>query len=261
RLDAQHKVMKAVFENRLFLAPVILKPGDRVLDSGTGAASWLLDLARDVPSTVSIYGVDISTRLFPAAAPPNAHFLAASITQLPAEWTATFALVNQRLLLGGLSAAAWQAALSEMHRVLAPGGWVNLFELNCDLGRFGFECGPAVRTAMALLREIFRSGNVLVDGVHHLAGWLEAAGFTNIHTEVRRVPVSGEEGRPMRENLCRTYMAMKTPALKAGGYGLVRSEEEYDSVFRAYGEELAVTDGAVQPSYTIFAQKPWAIVE
>ncbi|KZP32664.1 S-adenosyl-L-methionine-dependent methyltransferase [Athelia psychrophila] len=256
RLNTQHGMMKAAFENRLVLAPVILKPGDRVLDSGTGAASWLLDFANEVPSTVSIYGVDISSRLFPSDPPSNIQFLAGSITQLPENWTSTFALVNQRLLFAGLSATAWQAAFSEMYRVLEPGGWVNLCELNCDVDYLDFEYGPAVKKTMILVREIFRSANVLADAVYHLAGWLEQAGFTNIHTEMRRIPLNGDEGRPMRENSCSVYVAMKTPAMKAGGFGLVQSEAEYDDLVQAYGEEVAVTDNAALLNYTISAQKP-----
>lgn len=39
RLTTQYKLTKAAFENRLTLAPVILKSGDHVLDSGTGPGS------------------------------------------------------------------------------------------------------------------------------------------------------------------------------------------------------------------------------
>ncbi|KZP13759.1 S-adenosyl-L-methionine-dependent methyltransferase [Athelia psychrophila] len=256
RLNAQHGLMKAAFENRLILAPVILKPGDRVLDSGTGTASWLLDLAKEVPDTVSIYGVDISSLLFPSSPPSNVQFLAGSITQLPKTWTSTFTLINQKLLHAGLSAAAWQVAFSEMYRVLEPGGWINLSELNSDLDHVDFECGPAVKKMMTLVREIFRSVDALADAVYHLAGWLKQAGFTNIRTEMRRMPMNGNGGRPIRENICRVYMAMKTPAMKAGGFGFVRSETEYEDLVQAYGEEVAVTDNAAVLSYMISAQKP-----
>lgn len=42
RLNNQYDEFKVVFENVLSLAPVILKPGDRVLNSGTGASSPIL---------------------------------------------------------------------------------------------------------------------------------------------------------------------------------------------------------------------------
>ncbi|KAF7980706.1 hypothetical protein HWV62_37167 [Athelia sp. TMB] len=248
--------MTKAFDGRLVLAPIFLKPGDRVLDSGSGAASWLLDLVKEVPSTVSISAVDISSRLFPANPPSNVRFFEASVTQLPLDWSSTFNLVNQKLLFAALSATAWQTAFAEMYRVLVPGGWVNLIELNGDLDRMDFKHGPAARAMMTLSREIFRSGNSLADAVFHLPGWLEKAGFINIRTEMRLSPMNGVEGKPMRENCYEAYMAMKTPALKAGGFGLVKSEEEYDSLAQAMREELEFTENAALQIFMICAQKP-----
>ncbi|KZP33428.1 S-adenosyl-L-methionine-dependent methyltransferase [Athelia psychrophila] len=258
RLDVQHGILKAAFGNRLILAPVTVKPGDCVLDSGTGTGAWPLDFAKEAPSTVSIYGVDISSRLFPSDPPANVKFLTCSITRLPETWTSTFTLVNQKLLLHGLSAAAWQGAFSEMYRILVPGGWVNLCELHSlsDLDRLDFEVGPAAKKMLTLVGKIVRSGGALLDAALHLPGWLEQAGFTDVRTEMSRVPLSGDEGRPMRDNVYNAYLAMKTPALKAGGFGLVKSEEEYDEAVHAMREELVGTDNAAIQTYVIYAQKP-----
>ncbi|KAF7979859.1 hypothetical protein HWV62_40619 [Athelia sp. TMB] len=215
------------------------------------------DAERD--STVSIHAVDISSRLFPPNLPSNVQFLEASITQLPYAWTSTFNLVNQKLLLAALSAAAWQAAFAEMYRVLVPGGWINLIEFNCDLDRMDYKLGPAARKMMALVREIFRTGNSLADAVYHLPGWLEQAGFVNLRTEMRILSMTGVEGKPMRENIYEAYMAMKTPALNAGGLGFVKSEEEYNSLAQAMREELEVTENAGMQCFMICAQKPAAV--
>jgi len=88
-----------MYDGRLLLPQLSFKVGDFVLDSGTGEASWLLKLAEEVPSTVSLFGIDISSRLFPAARAPNMQFYEESITQLPRPWSSKFRLVNQRLLL------------------------------------------------------------------------------------------------------------------------------------------------------------------
>ncbi|KAF7984783.1 hypothetical protein HWV62_11772 [Athelia sp. TMB] len=256
RLNSQHRVLKQSFDGRLILAPVILKSGDRVLDSGTGAGSWLIDFASEVQSTISIYGIDISTRLFPSDPPPNVSFLNASITQLPEDWTSTFALVNQRLLFGGLTAAAWQAAFSVMYRVLVPGGWVNLYEFNGDIDRMGWEPGPSTKKMFLMTRETYRRSGVLIDAVYHLPGWLKGAGFINIHTELKTVPMNGEKGKPMRENKCSALAAMKTPALRAGGFGFVHSEEDFDNLVAEMRNELVVTEDASIHTFMIYAQKP-----
>lgn len=80
-----------------------------------------------------------------------------------------------------------------MFRVLKPEGWVNLFEVNSDLNHLDFAYIPAMKKMMTLVREIFRITDALPDPVYHLAKWLEQAGFTNIHTEMRRMPWNGDE--------------------------------------------------------------------
>lgn len=119
-----------------------------------------------------------------------------------------------------------------------------------------FACGPAVIKMMTLIREAFRNAGALADVVYHIPEWLEKIGFTNIHVEMRRVSMRGEEGRVMRENNYYAYMGMKTPVLNAGGFGLVKSEAEYDILLEGYKDELVVTNDAAQLIYTIYAQKP-----
>ncbi|KZP03824.1 S-adenosyl-L-methionine-dependent methyltransferase [Athelia psychrophila] len=256
RLDHQHGLFKRNFENRLFLAPVALKAGDRVLDSGTGAGSWLLDFAGEVPDTVAIYGIDISPRLFPANPPANAHLSTQSVTQLPADWSATFALVNQRHLVGGLTATAWKAALAEIYRVLVPGGWVNLFEMNCDSTHMDYQQGPATFKMLKIVDAVFRSVGALPDAVYHLRGWLEEAGFVNVDTQMRRLPLC--HGAPGQDtfNSYVVHAALKTPVMKAGGFGLVSSDEEYDQLALATQEELWSTENAAVQNFMIYAQKP-----
>lgn len=135
---------------------------------------------------------------------------------------------------------------------------MNLFELNGDIDRMDWVHGPHARRMMTLAREIFRSGGSLPDAVYHLPEWLEESGFINIHMELSRVPMDGDEGKPMRENTYEVYMAMKTPALKAGGLGFVTSEEEYDDLVQAMREELVHTNNSAIQTYMIYAQKPMA---
>lgn len=129
-------------------------------------------------------------------------------------------------------------------------------EFNGDLDHMDWKHGPAAKKMMTLACEVFRSRGALADAAYHLSGWLEQAGFTNIRTEMRRLRMDGDEGRPMRENLVGVYTGMKTPSLRAGGLGFVKSEEEYDSLVQAMRDELVVTENSAHQLYTIYAQKP-----
>ena len=95
-----------------------------------------------VPKTVQLYGIDPCTKFFPSSVSriPNMHFLPHSVTDLPASWTNRFNFVNQRLLLAALTNADWTRALSELHRVLAPGGHI-------QLGEVTDWCGPNASAA------------------------------------------------------------------------------------------------------------------
>ncbi|KAE9394484.1 hypothetical protein BT96DRAFT_186928 [Gymnopus androsaceus JB14] len=52
-----------------------------------------LNLSKDLPTTVSLNGVDIQPRLLPVHHPPNVSFLSHSVTDLPKSWNNKFKLI------------------------------------------------------------------------------------------------------------------------------------------------------------------------
>ena len=81
-----------------------------------------MDVAKIVAENTQLEGIDINASLFPKAHPSNVHFSTGSIVSLPEDWTGTFDLVHQRLLIGSLQSNEWEATISEIYRVLKPGG-------------------------------------------------------------------------------------------------------------------------------------------
>ncbi|KIM72374.1 hypothetical protein PILCRDRAFT_829773 [Piloderma croceum F 1598] len=235
RLSLQHKILKRAFENRMFLASVTLAPGDHVLDSGTGGASWLLDLEGQVSSETILHGIDIDSRIFPSNPAPNIHLSTDSITKLPASWSSTFTLVHQRLLILGLTLQDWRAALKEMYRVIVPGGWVNLLEVQMDLPQFKWTPGPMTVQLFTVVCALLLAKGMVPDLPLHLPALLEEAGFMNIHVEERGLALYGQEGADMRENSRRVMMGMKTHVLDVGG--LVKSAEEYENLVNVASKE------------------------
>ena len=74
--------------------------------------------------------------------------------------------------------------------------------------------------------------------------------------KLARIPLCGEEGRDMREDVYTIHTALKTPALKVGGFGLVGSEEEYDALVRDTRDELERTPNAALQIFMVWGQKP-----
>jgi SAM-dependent methyltransferase len=109
-----------------FLLP-LLKSGMSVLDCGCGPGSITFDLARHVAPGVVI-GIDaepaqIERAIQRAERPDNASFQTASVYDLPFE-TGRFGVVFAHALFQHLRDP--NQAISEMHRVLAPGGIIAL---------------------------------------------------------------------------------------------------------------------------------------
>src|SRR5260370_36899582 len=113
-----------------------LHAGDRILDVACGPAGWARTVAAQYPDT-EVLGVDISqTMLEYANATAQAQHLSNLSFQLldaTKPWNladASFDLVNARLMAGFLSAEKWQQVVTEMLRVLVPGGTVILTEMD-----------------------------------------------------------------------------------------------------------------------------------
>ncbi|KAL1665325.1 S-adenosyl-L-methionine-dependent methyltransferase, partial [Schizophyllum commune] len=98
--EMQHDMIMSAIDGRLIIAPVDLLPGTKVLDSATGTGIWALQASAQYPE-VSFTGIDIESVNFPTP-PPNVEFLVHNITALPKEWSGSFDLVHQSLLIAAL---------------------------------------------------------------------------------------------------------------------------------------------------------------
>ncbi|CEG67564.1 hypothetical protein RMATCC62417_03974 [Rhizopus microsporus] len=131
RMTCNHFALKALFEGNVM--PVIKQHIDFnststiVLDIGCGSGSWVMDMATEYPSAQFI-GID-QLPLFPHdIRPANVTFKQADVlTGLPFEDN-TFDFVQMRLFLLAFNRQQWLDALKEVHRVLKPGGFIQLAE-------------------------------------------------------------------------------------------------------------------------------------
>ncbi|KAF8993366.1 hypothetical protein BDQ17DRAFT_1368401 [Cyathus striatus] len=234
RLIRQHYMLKKAYDNKLVLPPISIKPGDEVLDNGTGTGIWLLDFAAEVPSTVKLYGADIESRNFPPqdTRPANTQFSIASLLDLPSEWTSKFTLIHQRLVFAvAIPRADIPPALSQLHRVLKPGGWVQLLEPG------DWIAGPVNDRHKNLIR----------------TGLPKHYGCRSTHVQWKW---AGEEGIVGRNNLMTLWRGVKVPILDNGGFGFVNSEEEMDQLLDDLEKEMDETEGAKVDWITFYAQKP-----
>ncbi|XP_006456496.1 hypothetical protein AGABI2DRAFT_188421 [Agaricus bisporus var. bisporus H97] len=260
RLAFQSQTIIKLFDDKTILTPVVLNDGDSILDSGTGSGHWVLSCSKDVPATINLHGIDISSRIFPKAPslPPNATFLTASITSLPNDWTNKFSLINQRLMCAGLNAEQWDAALSEIHRVLVPGGWIQLIEPHWILQ----SPSEAIQKhkAFKMKNDLCFKRQIVIDAVSVLERWLINAGFVNVKVvEKRGLPLGswgGEIGIGGMNIISQFLRSLKEPIIREGGFGMVETGEECEAAVDELAELCETTPATFYEYWLIVAQKP-----
>lgn len=242
RLNAQHDAVKP-FSNGLVPPGVVLIEGDAVLDAGTGSGIWLLDLVKDVPSSVSLVGMDIEGRLFPAQT-ANMKFFVGSTFDLPHELDSTFTLVHQRLMVAAFSNEGWRKALAGFYRVLKPGGYVKLEEIDflCMLPT-GSDLPPLTSIFCQASKVLCAKRGVGADTLLNITNLLEEAGFEV--TEHTREPIHlGGEDNAARNAFIGAWRSMRTPFVSSGVIDCAHTDGEYDKFMDDIEQEWRNTNFA-----------------
>ncbi|KAJ4472099.1 hypothetical protein J3R30DRAFT_1034351 [Lentinula aciculospora] len=261
RLNEQHIIILKAFENRLFLAPLNLNTGDRVLESAAGSGIWAVEFAEANHvngNEVEIECIDISSKQFPTTpGPPHVHFSIHSVTSLPLEWVNTFSYIHQRFVVLALNDSLWRSSIKELFRVLKLGGWIELVEL--ETKRLHSNLGPCTDKLCSWVDKLYAEKGIIQDISVYLCPILEEAGFIDVHCETREVPVGGlvkQVGNGYTGEHCgKVCMAMKEFLINKGVSDFV-TEKEFDELVEGAVPEWNNSKDAYVRYYTIFAQKP-----
>jgi len=214
----------------------------------------MLEFAAQVPPSVHIHGMDITSGLFPTSYPENMQFTVNSVTSLPESWTSSYNFLHQRFLVGALTKGMWKSATTGMFRVLVKGGWVELVEMAMDSI---FPCvGPHSTKAGSMIRKSAIDKGLIMAPQIDIPILLLEAGFVNVHTECRMRKMGrsgGEDGIHWISDWVRILEMVKMLVLNAGVYG--HDSEEYDAMVAGAKEEWLSCDAELA-LYTISAQKP-----
>lgn len=214
-----------------------------------------MDLAATLPPTVTLHGIDIEIGLVPDSRPANCSFSKASITDLPQDWTDTFDLINQRLLVSALTTKDWEKATGEMYRVVKQGGYVQLVEALRIEGGPQSDRALEVFTRLHNLRGIPEPSQV----ESYTRSMMQGKGFDIVsvqHFDARLGLLAGPLGKGFRDNWEEIFNTLKTTTFDAGGLGMFASEAEYDQFVEDAVHEWDTTDGCKVAFCIIVAQKP-----
>jgi ubiquinone/menaquinone biosynthesis C-methylase UbiE len=154
-------------------ALVDLRPGESVLDVGCGTGSLVLAAKRRVGRTGTVTGIDASPEMIERARRKatdkgeGIHFEVARVESLPFP-NESFDVVLSTLMMHHLPRATRERCVSEMHRVLRPGGRVLVVDFEKPSNKRG-----------GLIARLHRHGGVPLRDIVDLLG-SERLGVTQI---------------------------------------------------------------------------------
>ena len=137
RLDIQHTLFTDIVYKQLLpphiaaeLASLPPSRPPRVCELGTGSAAWLRDLAKVLPASAELVGIDSDTSKFPAKddadpLPPNVRLLQGDMYgPFDEDLLGRFDVVHVRLVVCALRKGTGPALARAALSLLRPGGWL-----------------------------------------------------------------------------------------------------------------------------------------
>ncbi|RHZ85321.1 hypothetical protein Glove_67g48 [Diversispora epigaea] len=235
RLHLQHFLLRYVWQ-RNFSAPVkhiLNRNGSKVLDVGCGAGSWMFEMASDYPNT-QITGLDISPIQPSEIKPRNVNFVKANVLNgLPFE-NNTFDYIFQRFLVSAIPKDSWLDVINELTRVLKPGGYLELVEINPII----FQLGPVSSQLFTAVEKMHQLRDLDIRIPYKLRSYFEQHGnLENITEEKNRIPYgpeTGKLGQAAIENVRLGVSHLKTYLLETTKI----SSEEFDNNMVVLVKEL-----------------------
>ncbi|KAI1297066.1 S-adenosyl-L-methionine-dependent methyltransferase [Xylaria venustula] len=267
RLDLQHRFFDDVMENEL-LPPHIAndlaaQSSPRVCEVATGTGIWLKELARTLPASAELVGLDFDVSKFPEpeALPANIKLSFGDIYEpFPAELQGRFDVVHLRHFILATKKDHGVAIARNLLSLLRPGGWL-----------VWVEAGATLISAEPPSEALFQIQKVYYNHVLHtnlednmplaIASYLRQAGLIDCDTKSHNCAtvLYGPKGhdwlaREHEEFYLTLSQIMKGVLLKGGVEGM-RTQQDFDELQRKLGEDMSGTRKCHMPVVRTWGRK------
>lgn len=241
RLHIQYFSVKELYDNNLVHAApkALLESGKElnVIDIGCGPGTWSLDVAKEYPNT-QVTGFDISDVFPKEIRPPNVNFLVANaLDRFPFDDNSIH-IANIRIISIAISVEDWGHVLKETYRVLVPGGYLNMLDMNIY-----FEGNETVMKYDELIEKLFAKRGVEIGYAAKLGGRIKEAGFDLVETDHRGIDM-GANNKLSNALLWDAASGFKAAGPLAWRIGGLKSLEKYiefvDDVIKAMKESHTI---------------------
>ncbi|KAJ5585144.1 uncharacterized protein N7459_004944 [Penicillium hispanicum] len=194
-------------DNPLFRSPIGLNRSDsiHVLDIGTGAGTWAIDVADMFPNSTDpgltrsehvvnqwigiVHGID----LYPPPVswvPPNCRIEVDDVLQ---EWTwrESFDLIHMRNMLGSFDEAEWARVYQQCFDKLKPGGWIEQLEVGPFMDSDDDTLPPdsMLATWGPYMQSCGARAGRSCDVILTMSSSIRRVGFVDIHEKVYKWPI------------------------------------------------------------------------
>nr|CAG8529728.1 6873_t:CDS:2 [Entrophospora candida] len=190
RVQLQHHMFRVTWDGN-YKAPIeeSLKSGCDVLDLGCGPGTWVAEMSTDYPNS-TIIGFD-KINIFPEHKPLNSQFVKGDLLDKLPFKDNHFEFVHYRSFGLWFSEADWKKGLEEALRVVRPGGYLEILEVET----IPQNAGPITVEIMAALRNFMESTNKNPYLISHFNDILARTNaFSHIYCGVRKVPIGQHSG-------------------------------------------------------------------
>ncbi|CDH56035.1 methyltransferase type 11 [Lichtheimia corymbifera JMRC:FSU:9682] len=183
RLQRQHYLLKSARKTNAH-API--QDPVTILDLGTAGGIWALEMAAMLPNT-QVIGIDIKPPAIQqqAGGPKNLKYIQANINENLPMSDNSVDYIFQRSMGQVIRKDKWQHVLSEMYRILRPGGYIELVE--ADL--WHHNPGPVQQAFDTFMQEQCTEWGLDFVFTETLSQRIEEAGFDVIEYKVLDIPI------------------------------------------------------------------------
>ncbi|KAI9010402.1 S-adenosyl-L-methionine-dependent methyltransferase [Phycomyces nitens] len=202
-----------------------------ILDVGCGSGSWVMDMAIDYPNA-RVTGLDIMD-MFPAMIrPENVTFELANVLDGIPYPDSSFDFVHMRLMISAFRKEEWPFVITEIRRVLKPGGLAQFFESDFTYKGQSPAIDSLISELLRLMEE--RGQNPWV--ASQLGEMLKEKAFDHIELDQRKIDYADTVNPISREmlwNWKNVFMSLK-PFLNEH---LNATSQEYEEIVKQFAKE------------------------
>ncbi|RKP05574.1 S-adenosyl-L-methionine-dependent methyltransferase [Thamnocephalis sphaerospora] len=219
RLDMQHYAIQQITCKR-YHAP--LNSPKRTIDVGTGSGIWIKEMAAEFPECEYL-GIDITPLPPTMVLPQNCKFAIVNALEGLPYADDHFDHVRHSLLVAAIPKEKWQAHVEECARVCAPGGWLEMIEINGQI----HGGGPTCEKFSKILPDALRARGLSPETADILDELMRDAGLVDVCAKEYKIPIGdwgGRAGELFFKNFCTGQIAL-APLYK-NAYGMTLGNVE-----------------------------------